>query len=110
MSTPGSGYNYNQSLTSSRDITDPNPDLEWSITNLRVPSSAELTLTNLARLMAREGEWLSYKMEVHINMDSSYLLRLEMWPSMTDQKQVLMVDDIIIEYAPVLHPDTEIYG
>ena len=84
--------------------------MEWSITNLRVPNSPELTLTNLERLMAREEEWLSYKMEVHINMDSPYLLRLEMKPSMAEQEQILMVDDIVIEYAPVLHPDKEIYG
>ena len=85
--------------------------MEWSITNLRVSNSPELTLTKLERLMAREEEWLSYKMEVHINMDSPYLLRLEMRPSMLDdQKQILRVDDIVIEYAPVLNADTEIYG
>ena len=88
-----------------------NPDLIWSIQNLRVPDSPELTLTNLARLMATEGKWVSYKMEVHINMASIYLLRLEMRPSMLDdQKQILRVDDIVIEYAPVLNADTEIYG
>ena len=101
---------YNHSLTSSGVFPDPNPDLVWSVTNLRVPDSPELTLTNLALLMAKEGEWVSYKMEVHINMASTYLLRLEIWPSMSDQKQVLMVDDIVIEFAPVLNADSEIYG
>lgn len=69
-----SGYNHSLSST----FNDPNPDLKWSLTNLRIPDSPELTLTNLANLMASEGEWVSYKMEVHINMDSNYLLRLEM--------------------------------
>ena len=61
--------------------------------------------------MAKEGEWVSYKMEVHINMDSPYLLSLEMKPGMMeDQVQVLRVDDIVIEYALVLYADKEIYG
>ena len=98
---------YNHSLSST--FNDPNPDLKWSLTNLRVPDSPELTLTNLANLMASEGEWVSYKMEVHINMDSNYLLRLEMKVGMLSH-QVLQVDDIIIEYAPVLNADTKIYG
>ena len=102
---------YNHSLTTSSEFMKFNPDLKWSIKNLRVPNSPELTLTNLARLMATEDKWVSYKMEVHINMDSTYVLRLEMRPSMLDdQRQILRVDDIVIEYAPVLNADTEIYG
>lgn len=71
----------------------PNPDQEWSITNPTCGQLAPADPDQPGEADGQGGGVAELQDGGPHQHGQLYLLRLEMWPSMTDQKQVLMVDD-----------------
>ena len=91
---------YNQSLADSV-FFDENPGLKIFLTNLNHQNSSRLLLTEMTVLETVEGEWSRYQLEIIVTQERRYKLELMMTPGMKDGN-VLQLDDVKLEYAPVL--------